>query len=134
LAQFQSLAADRDGIRTLTESLHRAAQTRVSEQEVSALFDALCPQLEREILAIPRQSEEADLPRRTEREILDELVTLIRGLKIVPDDREILRALKMLAGNIRADLEYAKESAKTAATATQGRQHTTFALGKWKGI
>jgi hypothetical protein len=120
LAQFQSLQVDRDGIRTLTESLHRAAQTRVLEQEVSTLFDALWPQLEREISEIPSQSDQANLPKRTEREVLDELVTLIRGLKIAPDDREILRALKMLAGNIRADLEYARESEKTAATATQG--------------
>ncbi len=121
LAQFQSLPVDRDGIRTLVESLHRAAETKVSEQEVATLFDALWPQLQREIEEIPSQSEEGDLPRRTEREILDELVTLVRGLKVVtPDDREISRALKMLAENIRGDLEYTRKSEKAATTASQG--------------
>lgn len=101
LGQFQSLPVDRDGIRRLVEDLHRAAETHVSEQEVATLFDALWPQLEREIEEIPSRPEEREVPKRSDRAILEEIVILVRGLKIAPDEQEILRALKVLQSSCR---------------------------------
>jgi hypothetical protein len=81
LAQFQSKKAERPGVRELVLSLNKTAPTPVPDDQLEKLFVALWPQLEGQINAIPKSGASAK-PSRTQSEILEELVSSVRGVEL----------------------------------------------------
>jgi TIR domain len=79
LAQFQAKKIDRTGLFEVVQSLNQIGQHPVPDDRVKQLFDALWPELERKVLAIPKTSAQAK-HARPQPEILEELVTSVRTL------------------------------------------------------
>ncbi len=80
LAQFQAKKVERDGLLDVIQSLNQSAQHAVPEARVTQLFDALWPELEKKVAAIPNLSTPAK-HARPQPEILEELVASIRTLE-----------------------------------------------------
>jgi TIR domain len=79
LAQFQAKKADRTGMHEVIQSLNQLAAHPVPEDRVTQLFEALWPELEKKIAAIPKASGLAK-HTRPQSEILEELVASVRTL------------------------------------------------------
>lgn len=79
LAHFQTTKAQQEDTRKLFRTLNQALQTGLNEQQVDAVFDKWWPDLEESLKAIPPPSGAAQ-PQREEREILEEVLELVRDL------------------------------------------------------
>jgi len=79
LAQFQAKKAERTGLLEVIQSLNQLAPHPVQDDRVTQLFDALWPELEKKIAAIPKTAAQAK-HARPQPEILEELVTSVRSL------------------------------------------------------
>jgi hypothetical protein len=79
LAQFQAKKIGKDGLFEVILSVNRMADNHVPEPRARRLFEALWPQLEAQIAAIPGQERSA-APLRPQNEILEELVMGVRSL------------------------------------------------------
>lgn len=81
LTQFQAEKADRSGIRRLAESLNKAAPLPIDADTFSRLFDALWPDLEKDInnITILKSTVKRQRPQA---EVLEELVAGIRGMEM----------------------------------------------------
>ncbi|MEW5982208.1 MAG: hypothetical protein AB1806_07535 [Acidobacteriota bacterium] len=79
LAQFQAKKVDRSGLVEVVQSLNQLSQHPVPEDRVKQLFDALWPDLEKKMTAIPTAAGPAKATR-PQPEILEELVASVRSL------------------------------------------------------
>lgn len=79
LAQFQAKKIDRTGLFEVIQSLNQSSQHPVPEARVNQLFDALWPELEKKVAAIPNLATPAK-HARPQPEILEELVASVRTL------------------------------------------------------
>lgn len=79
LAQFQAKKVERTGLIEVIQSLNQLSPHPVPEDRVTQLFDALWPELEKKVAAIPKASVQAK-HARPQPEILEELVTSVRSL------------------------------------------------------
>jgi hypothetical protein len=77
LTQFQAKKAERQGVLELVHSVNNSATSPVPEGRLAQLFDALWPELESKIEAIP-VSDSTVKVTRPEGEILEELVASVR--------------------------------------------------------
>lgn len=75
LGQFQGVDASRDGTLQLVRSIHRAVESALADETLVRSFEAWWPQLEGRIAEIARDE---GMPRRSEREILEEILGLVR--------------------------------------------------------
>jgi len=78
LTQFQARKADKGSTLQLLESLNQKASTPVPAAHLAKVFEALWPDLEKEILAIP-QIQTTLPPRRSPDAILEEVVSVVRS-------------------------------------------------------
>jgi hypothetical protein len=92
LAQFQAKKIDRDGMMEVIRSLQSSAEVPVSESRVATLFDALWPNLEKELAGIP-DGAPAQRRARPQAEVLEELVSSVRTL-----DSRVLPSQDLLSG------------------------------------
>lgn len=81
LAQFQAKKVDRGGIEEVVAAINHSAPHPVPDARVSQLFEALWPQLESQVSAIPKQPQ-IGKPIRSQHEILEELVASIRAIDL----------------------------------------------------
>ena len=79
LAQFQAKKVGRAGILEIVQSLNQLAQTPVPDDRVRQLFDALWPELEKKVAAIPKSAGPAK-HARPQAEVMEELVASVRTL------------------------------------------------------
>jgi hypothetical protein len=79
LGQFQAKKVDRSGLLDVIQSLNQAAPHPVAEDRVKQPFDALWPELEKSVAAVPKAAVQAK-HTRPQPEILEELVTGFRAL------------------------------------------------------
>jgi len=79
LAQFQAKKVDRTGLTEVLQSVNQLSPHPVSDDRAKPLLDALWPELEKKIAAIPTATAPAK-PARPQPEILEELVASIRSL------------------------------------------------------
>lgn len=79
LAQFQAKKFERSGLAEVIHSINQSAPEPIPEDRAKQLFNALWPELEKQLDNIP---EEAPTEKHTRpaHEILEELVTGVRGL------------------------------------------------------
>ena len=80
LAQFQAKKIDRIGLFEVVQSLNQSSPNPVPESRVDQLFDALWPELEKKVAAIPSPATTAK-HARPQPEILEELVASVRTLE-----------------------------------------------------
>lgn len=78
LAHFQTTKAQRDDTRQLFHTLNRALQTTLTKEQLDAIFTKWWPDLEHALNAIPPN--EMQQPHRNDREILEEILALMRDL------------------------------------------------------
>lgn len=78
LSLYQAVAADRDGTLRLVQSLNAKLDVRLDRDRLDRIFDRWWPLLETEIAGIEAPPTGAEAPERTERELLEELLTLQR--------------------------------------------------------
>jgi hypothetical protein len=79
LAQFQAKKVDKNGLSDVVISINRLATQQVSDARLDQLFTIMWPQLENSVLSIPEHASPAK-QSRPQHEILEELVSSIRGL------------------------------------------------------
>jgi len=80
LAQFQAKKADKEGISEVVQSLNKVAPQPIPEARANQLFEALWPQLEAQLAALPKHPANAK-PIRPQPEVLEELVSGVRSLE-----------------------------------------------------
>jgi hypothetical protein len=95
LAQFQAKKVDREGLAETVDSVNHAAKQPIPDARAKQLFDALWPQLESLVAAVPKHAATAK-PIRPQHEILEELVSSVRAI----DSR--IRALEEGSGEPRS--------------------------------
>jgi hypothetical protein len=81
LAQFQAKKVDKSGIGDVVNSINQISETKVPEIRLSPLFDTLWPTLDKKVGEIPKTQTPAR-QNRPQHEVLEELVTSIRGLDL----------------------------------------------------
>lgn len=80
LAQFQTTKAEREDTRKLLQSINNARSVeKLSENELNEQFDVWWPKLESRLQSIPA-TQEAAQPTRSEKDILEEILRLVRSL------------------------------------------------------
>lgn len=79
LTQFQAKKAERDGLLGVVNAINELSETKVSDALLPKQFDALWPTFEMQIGQIPKNQLPAK-QQRPQHEVLEELVTSIRGL------------------------------------------------------
>ena len=79
LAQFQAKKVEKTGINEVIQSINQTANHAVPETQAKKLFDALWPEFEKQVAAIPKQATAAK-HTRPQHEILEELVAGVRSL------------------------------------------------------
>lgn len=79
LSQFQAQKMEESGMMEVVKSINAIAESKTSEQIVQQLVPALWPRLNEIVAGIP-ESEPSDKHMRPHHEILEELVTGVRGI------------------------------------------------------
>jgi len=111
-AQFQALEADEGGFLDLVRGLHSAAQTSMSDEDIRTVFATFWPRLKSDIDRIQPSLDAT--PKRSEREILEEVLLAVRGLRIRPDKSAIAAALRDYCSEVRAQLEYLRGTSENS--------------------
>ncbi len=79
LAHFQAKKVDETGVAEVIQSINQAGEQQVPEARAQQLFEALWPQLEKQLASIPKQAQ-GGKPMRPQHEILEEVVAGVRSL------------------------------------------------------
>jgi len=79
LSQFQALKVDQQGLMEVIKAINAASETKALESAINQLVPALWPQLQQKLNEIPGK-EPSEKHMRPQTEILEELVTQVRGL------------------------------------------------------
>jgi len=81
LAQFQAKKFDSKGMWDVVCALNKLGETPILDSRLKQLFDALWPDLEKAIEAIPKKEKNTHATR-PQTEVLEELVASVRGLDV----------------------------------------------------
>ena len=79
LSQFQAKKLDRQSILDIVETINQRSESPIDRNRLNQLFGVLWPQLNSQIKEIP-QSTSAPAPARSQREVLEDLVSSIRTI------------------------------------------------------
>jgi hypothetical protein len=80
LAQFQAKKADEDGLGESIQSINHEAPQPLQDGRTKQLFDALWPEFQKKLAAIPGPKEPTK-PMRSQHQVLEELVASVRSLE-----------------------------------------------------
>ncbi|MGD0923007.1 MAG: toll/interleukin-1 receptor domain-containing protein [Terriglobia bacterium] len=101
LAQFQAVLADEAGSLSIIRGINGASgDRRLSEEALKGAFDVWWPKLRAKLDAIPQQTQGAS-PARPEREILEEILQLIRGMVRTAEEQRQRRFMESMMGRAR---------------------------------
>lgn len=78
LSQFQAKKVDKTAIFEIVQTINQGWESPIETPRLNQLFEALWPQLEDKLKNIPPP--EGKAPTRSQKEILEELVTTVRGI------------------------------------------------------
>jgi hypothetical protein len=81
LAQFQAKKFERSELAEVINSINQSAPEPIPEDRARQLFTALWPELEKQLVSIPEEAP-TEKQMRPAHEILEELVTGVRGLDV----------------------------------------------------
>jgi TIR domain len=85
LAQFQAKKVEREGLFDVIDSINQKSDIKLTSTQLEKQFEALWPELEKAISAIPKNPTLVK-QRRQQQEILEEVVSSIRGLDMRLDE------------------------------------------------
>jgi hypothetical protein len=106
LAQFQSAKADREGTRRLVTTINAAlGPSGFTTDRLTTVFDVWWQQLQPKLVDLPDDNVGRRVSTRTEREVLEELVMLVRNQANPPYDNPMLSALREMRGKVDRLLE-----------------------------
>jgi hypothetical protein len=88
LAQFQHTRAEKEDTRKLVHTANRAMGDTLRERQLDELFEVLWPELEQCLREIP-DTQEKPGPQRSERELLTEILELLRNLTRASESRSV---------------------------------------------
>lgn len=88
LAQFQGVNADKAGTFKLVDSINVVRKDRLASDRLQRLFDKWWPELDQELSRIPDTEDESSV-QRSDRELLEEILVLVRSLQTGKDAAEI---------------------------------------------
>jgi hypothetical protein len=93
LGMFQATKAiEKDDFRRLIHTINRAvSEDPLLDQDLDSVFDAMWPQLEQTLTALPPPTK---MVSRSQQEVLEELVSLVRSQSNIAYDNPILVALR----------------------------------------
>jgi hypothetical protein len=78
-AQFQGVTADRDGTLRLLSAINDALDKALPKERLLRIFERWWPDLEKKIQSVP-PNERPGVPERSERELLEEVLSLVRDM------------------------------------------------------
>jgi TIR domain len=78
LAQFQSVTADQEGTRLLLESINDARESKMPTDRLSRALKKWWPDLDKQLKSVPT-AETPSSPQRTDRALLEEILSLFRS-------------------------------------------------------
>jgi hypothetical protein len=85
LASFQHTIFEKDDIRKLIDTINKAVENSgersLSENHLNIIFETFWPELKEELKNIVEKEAEVDQPIREEREILEEILAIVRALE-----------------------------------------------------
>jgi hypothetical protein len=81
LAQFQAKKVEQSGLNDVITSINQFSETKLAETRLAPQFETLWPALETRVMAIPKTAAPAK-QNRPQHEILEELVSSVRGLDV----------------------------------------------------
>jgi hypothetical protein len=96
LSMFQLTTAEKEDTKKLVHTINRTLKEgALQEKELDEIFEMWWPKLEQQLQQIP-PNPEAPGQRRPDREILEEILEVVRGLRLqrAPSRREIEQALE----------------------------------------
>lgn len=110
LAQFQLTKADKEDTRKLLDTINNAlGESALKGEQLKRVFEKWWPDLEGQLQAIEgARSEDAAPPRRTDRDILKEILSIVRGQARQFNDQEARQLI---------ELEYKQQMSKQEALA-----------------
>jgi hypothetical protein len=95
LSQFQSVGIDEEGMFRLVSSVNAVGSKPVAEETLKLTFQALWPRMKEQLSKLPSDTAKAT-PARTEKDMLEEILEMLRGrLTSRPDE-----LIKMLIDDI----------------------------------
>jgi hypothetical protein len=95
LSQFQATKADRPGTHRLVQTINAAlGGAGFTADRLPRIFDVWWRELEPNLVTLPTEDDESRVPPRSEAEILEELVNLVRSQKNATPDRTVLSAIR----------------------------------------
>jgi ribosomal protein L7/L12 len=104
LSQFQAKKINKTSIFEIVQTINQASESPVEAARLTQLFEALWPQLKSRLDTIPPQVGKSG-PVRSQQEILEELVTTIRGI-----DQRLSNLEQALPNAVSATIPEAKET------------------------
>ena len=81
LEAFQGCDLDEHGLRRLVHDISSAREYPLSNDQVDKLFNALWPELQRKVEGVRRTAPEREPVRRSNEDMLEELVERVRGIE-----------------------------------------------------
>ncbi|MGC4859775.1 toll/interleukin-1 receptor domain-containing protein [Micromonospora sp. DT41] len=81
LQSFQSRKLDKEGMRRIVHELGEMSENPKPREDIDRLFEAMWPELDRQVQLAATQHESVDGPRRSTTDMLAELVTRVRNLE-----------------------------------------------------
>jgi TIR domain len=91
LAQFQAKKVERSGLAEVVNSINLSAEPAIPDDRARQLFSALWPEFDKQLMSIPDEAP-TEKHMRPQHEILEEMVTGVRGLDARFRDLEALVA------------------------------------------
>lgn len=109
LAQFQHTRAAKDDLRKLLSTINNTlGDSKRSESQLSETFEVWWPRLEQRLADLPTSDNKTSAPVRGDREILDEILEIVRGLRRGADADSPSRKLRLrLASTANWDVQEA---------------------------
>jgi hypothetical protein len=110
LAEFQASSADRDGTKRLLRTINSATgnSATLSERQLEDTFDVWWPKLESTLANVGNRPAAEPRQTRTERDMLKEVLDLLRGITRRQSTIDGQGAGPMLTGEVLRSLEGAK--------------------------
>lgn len=82
LAQFQHTRATKDDLRKLLSTINKTlGESKRAESQLNESFEVWWPKLEKRLSDVPASDDESSAPVRKDREILDEILEIVRALR-----------------------------------------------------
>lgn len=102
LSQFQALKVDQQGMLDVAKAINGVAETKAADATIEQLVPALWPQLQQKLDEIP-DKQESEKHMRPQTEILEDLVSQVRGLgsRMRDFDPEVFEREFLYAGKRR---------------------------------